>query len=94
MAHLTQQLLDVDVSATRLANALGQIRRAHEVRQHLADLRRQVAVLQLFHLVAQANDLAAADLVSQAIEKAIAAGLSWQDVAGIVNTATEQRRTM
>lgn len=94
MDRVTQQLLDVDVAANRLTQALGHTDRAEAVRKHLSELRRTVAHAELFHLVAQANDMDAADLVRQAVEKASQAGLSWQDIAVIVNTASEQRRSL
>ena len=91
MAGLTQQLLDVDVAVKRLAQMLGHTRRADDVRRQLAELRRSVAKIKLADLVAHAADLDGADLVRQAIDTAIRAGVGWTEVAAIVNQASERR---
>ncbi len=92
MTELARQMLEVDVAAAALANMLGRTRRADEVRRHLSRLRRAVAQIRLYDMTMTPRDLHSADLLRQAIDLAIQAGLSWPEVAAIVNRASETRR--
>ena len=93
MTPSQQQLLEVDVSVSRLVAALGTTVRAASARRHLAELRRIIGRVQLADLVAHADQVDPEQLLRQAVISATQAGLDWSAVVAIVNTASERRGT-
>ncbi|MDR3437152.1 hypothetical protein [Telmatospirillum sp.] len=91
LTPLAQRILELDVAAMALANALGRTDRANQIRKRVKDLRLASGRVVLAELVTRPDQVDPAEAVRMVIEHAIAAGVEWQTVAAIVNTASERR---
>jgi hypothetical protein len=91
MSPLAQHLLDLDVAASALANALGRTDRAADVRRKIKELRLAASPLVLADLAVNPSQLPPTEAVKLVIDHAVAAGVDWQTLAALFNTASERR---
>ena len=91
MTPLAQRILELDVAATALANALGRTDRAQQIRERVRAVRLISGRLLLAELVSQPGQVEPAEAVKLVIEQAMAAGMEWPTIVAAVNTASERR---
>ncbi|MDR3437159.1 hypothetical protein [Telmatospirillum sp.] len=91
LTPLAQRILELDVAAMALANALGRTDRANQIRKRVKDLRLASGRVVLADLATHPDQVEPAEAVRMMIEQAIAAGMEWQAIVAAVNTASEER---
>jgi hypothetical protein len=91
MTPLAQTILELDVTAMAIVDVLRRSERADQLRQCVKNLRVAAGRVVLAELATHPDQVEPAEAVRMVIEHAIAAGVGWQDVVAIVNTASERR---
>ncbi len=91
MTPLAQRILELDVAATALAQTLGRTERADDVRRRVKELRLAAGRVVLAELAAHVAQVDPAEAVRLVVEHALHAGLDWQTIVAMVNTASERR---
>lgn len=91
LTPLAQRILEFDAEVAALINMIGRTDRAALVRRSLKNVRLAQGRLLLAELASRPNQVEPAEAVRMVVDAAIGAGLGWQDVVAIVNTASECR---
>lgn len=91
LTPLVQRIFELEVVTTSLANAVGRTERGDRIRMHIKNLRLAAGRVVLAELATRPDQVEPAEAVRMVVDAAIGAGLGWQDVVAIVNTASECR---